>query len=1001
MSTKRIAALAGLAAAASLAGAAAGEVRDYNWFLRQAMSLQRLPYLEEAVVSRQFSSYHRASRYDRELGLCVGMDANGDAGHSLTIHAGPKAAEELKAFKIPADAPRYAFGDLQWVLDPLERNHVFFLPRNGVGEPKAKPPKILVAAIGGPGCICRIWSANPTGTVRFYFDGSTTPVELDFKGIFLKGASDPDKETLAKRRQWPFIRPMTYRRSGDQNSLASDCYLPIPFAKSCLIELTRPSFYQFGYKQFPKDTQVQTFRLPLTKDEDAVLAEVCRKFLARGVDPKPTLPNTETLKNTVVVLSGQTKVIADLKGPRIIQAVHARLKGNERYAHSKVLITAEFDGEPKPSVWCPLVNFFGTGFEPRDYRSYPLGFIDGEGYCYFPMPFRTRARVTIINEGQKECRLTYRIVHAPVESLPPNTMHFKAKYRREPVCKTFDYPFIEATGTGRFLGASLCIDDAWRSWWGEGDEKIWVDGDVFPSFFGTGSEDYFGDAWGIRTLHETFFACSSIDHRKQWARTCCYRWMVPDDVPFRKSIRATIENYPENIWGARAVKWDEDYVSVAYWYQMPGGSDFFKPVPVGKRRPWGKVPRPPVVEAEDEMVAELDRGARFVDDEGQPFEYSRGVAIDLRRAAKDRKVDLLGPNLLLEGPYTVTVHTRPGLARPAKFDLYAGDAKIGSSPPDYGKTDAAQIGFGLFERGRTKLTLHFTSAGAAVFDAIQLAPARQLRDVVEAEAAKVVQLKGPKEARDVGILWSGGRQLRFPAARPDDAIELEAPLRPGRWHVCVGHTRGPSYGDYDVFLGDKKLAALPGYAPKDGVRDWVKLAALTVPNKPMRFRFVCTGKHAKATGHALGLDYIGWQRIVVEGAIEGEGAKTVDVKHGRFVPQRLGPRFSGGHHLWFHPAKEGAEFTWLLDCPADGRYELCVYFTHSHDYAIVGLALNGKDLGKHDTYAPTVVWAGRKSLGVHDLKKGPQRLTFTVVGRNPKSKGILVGVDCLTLKPKH
>ena len=104
-------------------------MRDYRWFLRQVASLERLPFLEEGVVSRQFSSYNRASRYDRENDMCVGMDANGDAGHKLAVHAGPKAAEELKAFKIPDNAPRVPFGDLHWVLDPLERNRISFLPR--------------------------------------------------------------------------------------------------------------------------------------------------------------------------------------------------------------------------------------------------------------------------------------------------------------------------------------------------------------------------------------------------------------------------------------------------------------------------------------------------------------------------------------------------------------------------------------------------------------------------------------------------------------------------------------------------------------------------------------------------------------------------------------------------------------------------------------------------------------------------------------------------------
>ncbi|NOY82838.1 MAG: DUF2961 domain-containing protein [Kiritimatiellaeota bacterium] len=978
--------------------AEAGERRSYKWFLHEIMDLDRLPYLEEGVVSRQFSSYNRASRYDRKKKVCVGMDANGDAGHRPTIHFGPGAAVELERFRVPPSTPRYAYGDLEWVLDPLERNHVFFLSRNGGADSATKPPENIVAAIPGPGCIYRIWSADPRGKIAFYFDGSTVPMEFDFKELFLKGATDPDAETLARRREWPFIRPMTFRRPGNRDALASDCYLPIPFAKSCIVTLSQPSFYHIGYKTFPEGTEVETFHLPLTPDEDAVLAGVCEAFLQRGKDPKTVRAGTETISRTVELPPGTDVILADLKGPGIVQAFHAKLDATERYAHSKVLLEAFFDDEADPCIWAPIVNFFGTGFGPHEYKSYPLGYIKGEGYCYFPMPFRKSGRFVVRNEGGKPATLTYRIVHAPANDLPPNTMYFKCKYRREAVCKTFDYPLIDCEGKGRFVGVALCIDDAWRSWWGEGDEKIWVDDDVFPSFFGTGSEDFFGDAWGIRTLQETFFACSFIQSTREYARTCCYRWMVPDDVPFYKRFRATIENYPESQWGTPAVRWDEDYVSVAYWYQLPGGTDFFEPVPVAKRRPWGKVPKPPVIEAEDALAAELERGAKLVDDETLGYEFSRGLTIDLGVKKPGDAITFLGPELILEGPYMVWIHTPRNLNGLAAFRLLSGDTEVGTTPATYGKGDASKIGAGVFSTGRPKLTIRFTSAGRAVFDCFQFVPARRLRDIAEAETAREVARRGPEPIRETGIYWSGGRQLKFPAANTGDAIELEAHIPPGKWDVCVGLTRGPDYGDYRAFINGKSACVLKGYAAEVGVKDWTKLGTLKGNNRQTRFRFVCVGKDPKASGRALGLDYVGWKRIVVENAIEGETANLTAVEDGRITDQKLGRRFSGGNHLWFHPEKVGASFTWLLDAPADGRYELCVYFTKSWDYAIVRLSLDGRALGEFDTYDPQVTWGGKTRLGTFNLAKGEHRLKFEVVGRNEKSKGILVGVDCITLK---
>jgi len=1002
MKMKPLIVLCGTAAIATslLPRAQAAERRDYTWFLRRIMDLDRLPYLEQGVTSRQFSSYNRRSRYDRAANKCVGMDANGDAGHRLTVHFGPEAQAELVRFGIPSDARRCGFGDLEWTLDPVERNHLFFLPRPGALGPKTKPPENVVAAIPGPGCIYRIWSANPTGVVRFYFDGATVPLELDFKGLFLKGASDPDAETLARRREWPFIRPMTFRRPGPSDAAASDCYVPIPFARSCLVALSRPAFYIFGYKVFGPDVEVETFHLPLSAAEDAALAETCRAFLERGSPPAATRTGHETSTDTLEIAPGAEAVLADLSGPRVVRAFHARLQSEERYAHSKTLLTALFDDEPEPCVQSPLVNFFGTGFAPQDYRSYPLGYVDGEGYCYFPMPFRRSARFAVKNEGRKPVTLSFRIVHAPVAELPPNTMHFKCKYRREEVCRTFDYPFIECRGQGRFVGMALCIDDAWRSWWGEGDEKIWVDDDVFPSFFGTGSEDFFGDAWGIRTLHETFFACSSSKRTRDYARTCCYRWMVPDDVPFYKSIRATIENYPESQFGTKAVLWDEDYTSVAYWYQAPGGTDFFSPVPVEKRRPWGKVPSPPAVEAEQALAAELTRGARVVDDEGLEHEFSRGAAIDLGARAPGDAVTFRGPEFLAAGPYAVQVHTRRGLDGPAAFKLFHDGREIGAAPKYFGAADQCGIGAAVFDKGRPELTLRFTSAGRAVFDCFQFRPARQLRSIAEAEEARVADVTGSAPVVDTGILWSGGRQLRFPGSRVGDAIVIEVNVPRTRWRLCVGLTQGPSYGNYEASVNKGDACPLNGFAPVLRVTDWAKVGTVRGPNGKTRIRFTCTGKAQDAKGFALGLDYVGWQRIVVEDPIEGETAEVTDVRHGRITDQQLNGRFSGCNHLWFHPTKVGASFTWPLQAPADAAYELCVYFTKSWDYAVVRLSLDGQDLGEFDTYAPAVTWGGKSNLGAFELAKGAHQLKFEVVGKNEKSKGILVGVDCLTLKRK-
>ena len=411
------------------------------------------------------------------------------------------------------------------------------------------------------------------------------------------------------------------------------------------------------------------------------------------------------------------------------------------------------------------------------------------------------------------------------------------------------------------------------------------------------------------------------------------------------------------------------------------------------------MPKPPVVEAEEVFAPELARGARLLDDEALDYEFSKGKAIDLGVREPGDTLTFSGPDLIHEGPYTVFFLLPREVTNPAAFALLTGDTELGSTPTDYGTKDSVKVGIGVFGTGRPKLTLRFTSAGSAVFDCVQFAAARQLNDVVEAEQAPELTRNGPEPVQDIDVMWSGAKQLRFPAAKTGDSLELEATIPPGDWSVSVGQTRGPRYGDHDVFVNDKPAASLKGYEEKHLVHDWVKLTTLKGQNGKTKFRFVCTGKDDRANGYELGLDYLGWQRLVVEDAIEGETAELTDVKEGSITDQELGPRFSGGNHLWFHPSKVGASFTWLLDVPKDGKYELSVYFTKSWDYALVRLWLGDKDLGTFDTYAPTVEWGGQTRLGAFDLTRGQARLRFEVAGKSDQSKGILIGVDCVTLKP--
>jgi hypothetical protein len=555
---RSISAMTALGVAFGFASLAGAQVKlSYEDLLNHLTNLDRLPVIEPGVYCRQFSSYDRASKYDEATGQYINWDANGDAGQYIRI-------------------------------DPQTHEGV-------------------MAEMDGPGCIFRIWSANPQGVIRFYLDGDVKPTyEWDFHKLFT-GAIDP------------FIEPLVWKRDKTNPNSASDCYLPIPFAKSCKITSVvidkdgkthiPGHYYAIDYRVFPKDWQVETFKLPLTAGQEAAVKKTAAQWA--GARPEDYMVTSKT------VPPGETAVLQELNGPATIKEFRLKLKSAEKWAARKVLLKVWWDRETKPSVDCPINDFFG---EPRDvaYRSYPMLIAKDMNTCYFPMPFRRSAKIAVVNEGNQPADISSSFSYMEGE-VPENRAYFHAKYRQEKEGTTFDYPLVEATGEGKLVGICLYPDNIHGGWWGEGDEKVYVDGEKFPSWFGTGSEDFFGDAWGI-----AHFVNPSHGHpMKQIERMQgCYRWFLGDNIPFYKSFKMTIENYAAR----EPVK--NDYYSVAYWYQLPGGKDFFKDVPVADRVPRGFVAQDGI-EAEKSLPKAAISGMEVVDDTKLPRELSRGRGVKL------------------------------------------------------------------------------------------------------------------------------------------------------------------------------------------------------------------------------------------------------------------------------------------------------------------------------------------------------------------------------------
>ncbi len=894
-------------------------VRDYCYFLHKLVDLESLPYLEDGVSCKQFSSYDRRSHEPE------GWAANGDAGKYIRVEENGEA---------------------------------------------------VMAEMPGPGCIFRIWSANPQGKIRFYLDGDTKPTyEFDFNEIFSGNLE-------------PFRRPLVYKRGARQS--ASDCYLPIPYARSCKVTADKRhgQYYHIGYKTYPADTKLRTFRLPLTAEETRVLEQVCDQWSNCGRNPNALRPDTQRIHGQVTLQPGERVTLVDLNGPRVITSFAAKLHSSERYALRKVLLRGYWDNEQEPSIWSPLGDFFGTGWQENLYRSLPLGMTESEYYCYWPMPFRQRGLLEAINEGTKPCELSWHVGYHPERGMTPQTAYFHCKYRRESPSQVFDYPFLQCRGRGQFVGVHLSIDHPVPGWWGEGDEKVWVDGEDFPSTFGTGSEDYFGDAWGIRLLIQPLFACNY----RAGTRTCCYRWHIPDSIPFTKSFKMTIENYPP---------YAEDYNSTAYWYQVEPNDDFFTPLSVAQRQPWGRS-LPYALECEELFPAPGQAGLKIVNDFDLPYEFSHGHALDCGMRQVGETLPPARISAEREDAYYLTAYVGR-TEDPAQFEAVLDGEALPVQSADLEKSGSVVFQGRWLEPGQHTLTFRVTKPGHLLLDCVQLARSPKERGVIEAENLKLQATSGPQVAVERATLsWSSGRQLLFPAAKVGDSITFDLPGRArGEHNLLARFTHGPDYGDVQAFAGGRPLGnPVSCYAETLRLGGPVSLGKVNLKPQGNEITLKVVGRAEKSRGYKVGLDYLRLQRPLVAGAIEGEHAKVLKAEGGAFGPQSLGGHWSGGVQLWFRGTRQGAYIVVETDVPKDGKYALDVYFTKSWDYARVQTYLDDRPAGKPvDTYAPTVVYAGKTSLGAFDLKQGRHRLKFEAVGHNPKSKGYYLGVDCWTLKP--
>jgi hypothetical protein len=336
-----------------------------------------------------------------------------------------------------------------------------------------------------------------------------------------------------------------------------------------------PFYYIINYRAYEPDTQVKTFSMA-----DYEAAGEVVKQTAKALDQNTKVPGVRELGRTARerIEPGKELSMTGEDGPAAGRLITVQIspKDAPQVLRSAVL-EATFDGET--TVWCPLGEFFGCGArldEVQDwFRTVEK---DGKMTCRWVMPNQKSARIAIKNLGQQAFEATLQFSTGPWQ-WDDRSMHFHANWRHEHPINTrpmSDWNYIEIQGQGVYVGDTLTVFSPVPQWYGEGDERVYIDGEKSPSHLGTGTEDYYGYAWGMAHRFDSPFISMpkrSSRGRNDWrGYTTTSRVRLLDSIPMRKSLRFDME-----IWNWADTK--VGYAAGKFWYARPGATSNRGPSP--------------------------------------------------------------------------------------------------------------------------------------------------------------------------------------------------------------------------------------------------------------------------------------------------------------------------------------------------------------------------------------------------------------------------------------
>jgi len=501
-----------------------------------------------------------------ELSVLTLVDEMGSLDHLARLPAAPFVSREVTSHDRRSRSPTDE-GDAWFANDDFVTDARANLVRVDV-TPAGK--RYVLFDADGPGAVVRLWTATPTGILRIHVDGEPKPALEAPMGKLLGGEVPP------------FFPPF-----GQVTAMGFSLYFPFPYRRHCTITVdsiqsTDPFtgrtvdrlFYQVGYRTYAVDqaANVRSYGAAELARARTTIARAAVDMRGGATAATPAGRRIIPIARTSVAPGAPLEVAWDAPaGGGRISAL--RLSSGERDPDKLrgTVLAMSFDGEE--TVRVPLVDFFGTGPGWNATTSLPMTVgEDGTLACRFPMPFAKRATFSVTRDAPGAVDLAGALTVDPAP-FDGGSLFFHAKRRPAetfPTRPPRDWHVATLTGRGALVGTVLdAVNPPGVAWWGEGDEKIRIDGEAFPSWFGTGTEDYFGYAWSSLARFAHPYHAQTLAPASSFAGAFSMnRFHVIDPIAFERALTFDFE----------AWHWSDTQLTLAatlYWYARPGGGDDF------------------------------------------------------------------------------------------------------------------------------------------------------------------------------------------------------------------------------------------------------------------------------------------------------------------------------------------------------------------------------------------------------------------------------------------